>query len=107
MAPFLLAPAGDAQASHAGFSSFSVILRYLLEYKMFEENLALLRTRHKNIQRYRQLLESSLTDFERSYIGKRILEEQLAIETLSANGPSEATSTGPCATRGHPAPLPD
>jgi hypothetical protein len=74
---------------------------------MFEENLALLRTRHKNIQRYRQLLESSLTDFERSYIGKRILEEQLAIETLSANGPSEATSTGPCATRGHPAPLPD
>jgi len=103
----LLAPAGDAQAYHAGFSSFSVILRYLLEYKMFEENLALLRTRHKNIQRYRQLLESSLTDFERSYIGKRILEEQLAIETLSANGPSEATSTGPCATRGHPAPLPD
>jgi hypothetical protein len=94
----LLAPAGDAQASHAGFSSFSVILRYLLEYKMFEENLALLRTRHKNIQRYRQLLESSLTDFERAYIGKRILEEQLAIETLSANRPSEATSTGPCAT---------
>jgi hypothetical protein len=89
----LLAPAGDAQASYASFSSFS-----LLEYKMFEENLALLRTRHKNIQRYRQLLESSLTDFERAYIGKRILEEQLAIETLSANGPSEATSTGPCAT---------
>ena len=98
MAPFLLDPAGDAHASHASFSSFSVILRYLLEYKMFEENLALLRTRHKNIQRYRQLLESSLTDFERAYIGKRILEEQLAIETLSANGPSEATSTGPCAT---------
>jgi hypothetical protein len=59
---------------------------------MFEENLALLRTRHKNVQRYRQLLESSLTDFEREYIGKRLLEEQLAIETLSANAPSEATS---------------
>ena len=62
---------------------------------MFEENLALLRTRHKNIQRYRQLLESSLTDFEREYIGKRLLEEQLAIETLSANAPLEATSPGP------------
>ena len=64
---------------------------------MFEENLALLRTRHKNVQRYRQLLESSLTDFEREYIGKRLLEEQLAIETLSENAPSEATSPGPCA----------
>jgi len=64
---------------------------------MFEENLALLRTRHKNVQRYRQLLESSLTDFEREYIGKRLLEEQLAIETLSANAPSEATCPGPWA----------
>jgi hypothetical protein len=58
---------------------------------MFEENLALLRTHHKNVQRYRQLLETRLTDFEREYIGKRLLEEQLAIETLSANTPSEAT----------------
>jgi hypothetical protein len=55
---------------------------------MFEENLALLRTHYKNVQRYRQLLESNLTDFEREYIGKRLLEEQLAIETLSANAPS-------------------
>ena len=64
---------------------------------MFEENLALLRTRHKNVQRYRQLLESSLTDFEREYIGKRLVEEQSAIGTLSATPPSEATSPGPCA----------
>ena len=76
---------------------FSVILRCLLEYKMFEENLALLRTRHKNVQRYRQLLETSLTDFEREYIGKRLVEEQSAMETLSATAPSEATSPGPCA----------
>jgi hypothetical protein len=55
---------------------------------VFEESLALLRTHHKNIQRYRQLLESNLTDFEREYLGKRLLEEQLAIETLSANAPS-------------------
>jgi hypothetical protein len=64
---------------------------------MFEENLALLRTHHKNVQRYRQLLGTSLTDFEREYIGKRLVEEQSAIETLSANPPSEATSPGPCA----------
>jgi hypothetical protein len=90
----LLDPAGYAHASHA---SFSVIFKCLLEYKMFEENLALLRTHHKNVQRYRQLLGTSLTDFEREYIGKRLLEEQLAIETLSANAPSEATSSGPWA----------
>ena len=62
---------------------------------MFEENLALLRTHHKNIQRYRQLLETSLTDFEREYIGKRLLEEQVAIEMLSANAPSGASSSDP------------
>jgi len=63
---------------------------------MFEENLALLRTHHKNVQRYRQLLGTSLTDFEREYIGKRLVEEQSAIETLSATPPSEATSPGSC-----------
>jgi hypothetical protein len=76
-----------------------LILNRLLEYKMFEENLALLRTHHKNVQRYRQLLESSLTDFEREYIGKRLLEEQSAIDTLSANASSEATSPGPRAAQ--------
>ena len=58
---------------------------------MFEENLALLRTHRKNIRRYHQLLETSLTDFEREYIGKRLLEERLAIEMLSAKAPSEAS----------------
>jgi hypothetical protein len=62
---------------------------------MFEETLALLRTHHKNIQRYHQLLQTKLTDFEREYIGKRLLEERLAIETLSANAPSEASSSDP------------
>ena len=48
---------------------------------MFEETQARLRTHHKNIQRYRQLLETALTDFERDYIGKRLFEEhrQVAI----------------------------
>ena len=60
-----------------------------------EEAFALLRIHHKNVQRYRQLLETSLTDFEREYIGKRLLEEQLAIETLSASAPSETSSADP------------
>ena len=50
---------------------------------MFEENLALLRTRHKNVQRYRQLLETSLTDLEREFIAKRLAEEQSAVEGLA------------------------
>ena len=62
---------------------------------MFEETDALLRSHHKNIRRYHQLLETRLTDFEREYIGKRLLEEQSAIEMLSANAPSEASSPDP------------
>jgi hypothetical protein len=50
---------------------------------MLEENHAKLRTHHKNIQRYRQLLETSLTDFEREYIGKRLAEERSAFETIA------------------------
>jgi hypothetical protein len=63
-----------------------------LEYRMFEETLARLRTHHKNVQRYRQLLETNLTDFEREYIGKRLSEEQTAIDVLSANAQTEAPS---------------
>jgi hypothetical protein len=55
---------------------------------MIDENLARLRTHHGNIQRYRQLLESSLTDLEREFIGKRLADEKSAIETLSATMPA-------------------
>lgn len=76
---------------------------------MFEETLARLRTHHKNVQRYRQLLDTRLTDFEREYIGKRLSEEQAAIEMLSACVPtdsptrsatnlSDGTPQGPCST---------
>ena len=70
------------------FLVFPSFLKCLLEYKMFEENLALLRTHHKNIQRYRQLLETSLTDLERKFIDKRLSDEQSAVETLSATMPT-------------------
>jgi hypothetical protein len=60
-----------------------------------EETFALLRTHHKNVQRYRQLLQTSLTDFEREYIGRRLREEQLAIEMLSLTPPSETSHSDP------------
>jgi hypothetical protein len=78
---------GCSRISRLFFDRFSSFL----EYKMFEENLALLRIHHKNIQRYHQLLKTSLTDFEREYIGKRLLEEQSAVEMLSAKAPSVAS----------------
>ena len=49
-----------------------------------QENFVRLRTHHNNIQRYRELLETSLTVFERQYIERQLSEEQLAIETLAA-----------------------
>jgi hypothetical protein len=51
---------------------------------MIDEKYARLRTHRGNIQRYRQLLASSLTDLERECLA----EEQSAIETLSAQDAS-------------------
>lgn len=63
---------------------------------MLEETSARLRTHHKNLQRYRQLLDTGLTDVEREYISKRLSEEEAAIEALSAKmltvAASEATA---------------
>jgi hypothetical protein len=51
---------------------------------MIEERFARLRTHRNNVQRYRQLLETNLTDLERQFIEKRLSEEQSAIESLVA-----------------------
>jgi hypothetical protein len=51
---------------------------------MTEESLARLRTHRDNIHRYRQLLETKLTDFERQFIERRLSEEQSALEALAA-----------------------
>lgn len=59
---------------------------------MIEQNLAQLRARYNNVQRYHNLLETSLTELERAYIGNRLLEEQLAIKALSSALPPEAMS---------------
>ena len=51
---------------------------------MIEESFARLRTHRNNVQRYRLLLETRLTDLERQFIQKRLSEEQSAIESLAA-----------------------
>jgi hypothetical protein len=49
---------------------------------MAEESLARLRTHRNNIDRYRRLLETKLTDFERQFIETRLSEEQSALDAL-------------------------
>ena len=49
------------------------------------------RTHGKNIRRYRQLLTTSLTELEREFIERRLLEEQSAFEDLIATVASPRT----------------
>ena len=51
---------------------------------MIEENFARLRTHLNNVQRYRQLLETKPTGFERQFIERRLTEEQSAIDSMAA-----------------------
>jgi hypothetical protein len=62
-----------------------------------EETFALLRTYYKNVQRYRELLATGLTDFEREYLGVRLREAQQAIEMLSHPTLLEAPNAEACA----------
>jgi hypothetical protein len=51
---------------------------------MMDEKLARLRTHRNNINRYRRLLRSKLSDLERDFIERRLSEEQSAFEKLAA-----------------------
>ncbi len=48
-----------------------------------DERIARLRTHANNIDRYRRLLETKLTEVERQYLERRLSEEQSALEALS------------------------
>lgn len=50
---------------------------------MIDENTARLRTHRNNIHRYRRLLDTQLSELERSFILKRMDEEQTAFNQLS------------------------
>jgi hypothetical protein len=50
---------------------------------MIDESTARLRAHQSNLRRYRRLLQTELSDLERSYIANRVLEEQIALEEIS------------------------
>ncbi|MET4278779.1 hypothetical protein ABIB68_007263 [Bradyrhizobium sp. F1.2.2] len=65
---------------------------------MLDEQLARVRTHRNNIQRYRHLLQTSLTDFERQFVDKRLSEEKSKLERLTSSFSNEANrdrSPGP------------
>jgi len=51
---------------------------------MMEDKFALLRAHRNNIDRYRRLLRTQLTELERGFIQKRLSEEQAAMDELAA-----------------------
>ena len=54
---------------------------------MIDQQLARLRTHRSNIQRYRNLLKTSLTELERQFVQKRLTEEQSNLDTLTTSLP--------------------
>lgn len=51
---------------------------------MLDANLSRIRTHRNNIQRYRGLLRTELSDLEREFIEKRMADEQTALDALVA-----------------------
>ena len=52
---------------------------------MTDENLARLRAHRQNIDRYRRLLQTSLTVLERNFIKQRIAEEEAALNRRASD----------------------
>lgn len=48
-------------------------------------DVSLARTHRNNIDRYRRLLETKLSDLERQYIERRLAEELLKLDELSGS----------------------
>ncbi|WP_171948132.1 hypothetical protein [Bradyrhizobium erythrophlei] len=53
---------------------------------MDQRDIALMRTHERNIERYRALLLTTLTDVETRFIERRLSEEYFAIEIISLIG---------------------
>ncbi|HEX7565875.1 MAG TPA: hypothetical protein VF396_21905 [Bradyrhizobium sp.] len=52
---------------------------------MTDEKFRLLRTHRNNISRYRRLLKTKLTEFERQFSERRLSEERSAMERLASS----------------------
>lgn len=57
---------------------------------MIDQHLARLRAHRSNIQRYRNLLQTSLTELERQFVEKRLSEEQSNLESVANSLPSDS-----------------
>jgi hypothetical protein len=58
-----------------------------------DQQLARLRAHRSNIIRYRNLLQTSLTELERQFVEKRLTEEQSNLESLATLPQKFAQST--------------
>ena len=61
---------------------------------MINDRLA--RAHRSNIERYRLLLQSNLTEFERQFVERRLSEEQSKLEVLVSSCSSEAGRSIEC-----------
>jgi hypothetical protein len=50
---------------------------------MVDQLSASLRAHRSNIERYRSLLKTSLTEFERQFVEKQLTEEQIHLDSLT------------------------
>ncbi|MFB6452767.1 hypothetical protein [Bradyrhizobium tunisiense] len=63
---------------------------------MLDENLARIRALRNNIHRYRQLLRTRLSELERQFIERRLVEEQSTLDALSASRLLSGTKDAAC-----------
>jgi hypothetical protein len=56
---------------------------------MIDRQLARLRAHRSNIQRYRNLLQTSLTELERQFVERRLTEEQSNLESVANSLPRD------------------
>jgi hypothetical protein len=63
-------------------------------HTMIDETLAQFRAHRQNINRYRSLLQTNLTEFERRFIERRIAEEEAAVSALAFGDTQYAASKG-------------
>jgi hypothetical protein len=61
---------------------------------MIDEEVARLNTHRKNIDTYRRLLRTNLSDIERQFIERRLKEEVAAVYLLTDR--TDAVSPGTC-----------
>lgn len=66
---------------------------------MIDDQLA--RAHRNNIQRYRQLLQTSLTEPERQFVERRLNEEQSKLEILVSSVSSEVHRNQSCGPDSH------